>query len=175
MEPRPPDQCLYEILGVDSCASPRSIQRAWKKQALAHHPDKVPEDMKETAEERFKQVSNAYEILGDAERRRRYDLYGPSLQPSNPFEGGMEPGCAGDFDAAMLEAMLQAAFRAQQRKMSQEPVAKDYRDGLIGIGLLISLAVVWWVVHPVMGRCVSWASWRWRFFMYDLKTWFKGR
>jgi len=61
----------YETLGVTKDASADDIKQAYKKLALKYHPDKNPDDP--TAEERFKKVSEAYEILSDPEQRQRYD------------------------------------------------------------------------------------------------------
>eukprot|EP00913_Durusdinium_trenchii_P023145 g21726.t1 len=61
-------------LGRD--ASPRSIERAWRQQARMHHPDKVPEAEKLAAEERFKRLSEAHDLLADPERRELYDRFG---------------------------------------------------------------------------------------------------
>jgi len=65
----------YEILGVSRDAPPEEVRRAFKKLALKHHPDRNPDTRKE-AEERFKEIAEAYEVLGDEEKRRRYDQFG---------------------------------------------------------------------------------------------------
>ncbi|EXJ62801.1 hypothetical protein A1O7_03241 [Cladophialophora yegresii CBS 114405] len=71
-----PEVDLYEILGVPRDASQADIRKAYRKAALAHHPDKVPPEQREEAETRFKAASQAYEILYDDEKRRLYDTHG---------------------------------------------------------------------------------------------------
>ncbi|OCT55048.1 DnaJ protein xdj1 [Cladophialophora carrionii] len=71
-----PEIDLYEILGVPRDASQADIRKAYRKAALAHHPDKVPPEQREEAEARFKAASQAYEILYDDEKRRLYDTHG---------------------------------------------------------------------------------------------------
>ena len=61
----------YEVLGVDKSASEDEIKRAYKKMARKYHPDLNP-DNKE-AEEKFKEVNEAYEVLSDADKKARYD------------------------------------------------------------------------------------------------------
>lgn len=64
----------YEVLGVPRDAAPEQIKKAYKKLALANHPDRNPGD--EEAVLRFKEASEAYEVLGDPEKRALYDRYG---------------------------------------------------------------------------------------------------
>ncbi|WP_433463344.1 DnaJ C-terminal domain-containing protein [Spirillospora sp. CA-128828] len=67
----------YEVLGVSRDADQDEIQRAYRKLARAHHPD-INKDP--GAEEKFKDVSEAYAILSDPEQRRRYDVFGPDFR-----------------------------------------------------------------------------------------------
>ena len=64
----------YEVLGVPRNASDQEIKSAYRRLALKHHPDRNPSDAR--AEERFKEAAEAYGVLGDADKRRRYDAYG---------------------------------------------------------------------------------------------------
>lgn len=66
----------YEVLGVPRAASPEAIKKAYRRLAMQCHPDRVPADRKEAAEEKFKEVSEAYEVLADQEKRALYDRYG---------------------------------------------------------------------------------------------------
>jgi curved DNA-binding protein len=68
---------FYEILGVARDASPEKIQRAYRKLARTYHPD-INKDP--AAEDRFKQISEAYDVLSDPETRRRYDAFGPEFR-----------------------------------------------------------------------------------------------
>jgi curved DNA-binding protein len=72
-----PARDFYEILGVSRTATQDEIQRAYRKLARAHHPD-VNKDP--GAEERFKEISEAYDVLSDPETRRRYDAFGPDFR-----------------------------------------------------------------------------------------------
>lgn len=75
---------LYEILGVDKNTTPNDIKKAYRSLAKKYHPDKNPNDKE--AEEHFKKVSYAYEILSDSEKKSRYDSMG-----HNAFNGNGGP------------------------------------------------------------------------------------
>src|SRR5438067_1221206 len=64
----------YEILGVEKNASVEDVKKSYRKLAMQYHPDKNP-DNKE-AEEKFKEATEAYEVLSDADKRARYDRFG---------------------------------------------------------------------------------------------------
>ena len=64
----------YDILGVDRDASPETLKKAYRKQALKYHPDRNPGDKE--AEANFKEAAEAYEVLSDANKRARYDRFG---------------------------------------------------------------------------------------------------
>jgi len=76
---------LYEVLRVSKDASDSEIQRAYRKLALKYHPDKNPDD--KTASEKFKKVSEAYEVLSDPEKRKAYDRGGMSGVHETGFHG----------------------------------------------------------------------------------------
>src|SRR6266550_7004224 len=64
----------YEILGVAKSASADEIKKAYRKVAMQYHPDRNPGD--KTAEEKFKEAAEAYEVLSDADKRAQYDRFG---------------------------------------------------------------------------------------------------
>lgn len=78
----------YEILGVERTADHIEIRRAYKRLALSHHPDKVPEDERPDAEQRFKAISEAYEVLSKEESRSHYDVFGSSSRAGMGSGGG---------------------------------------------------------------------------------------
>lgn len=66
----------YEILGTKKSASLDEIKKAYREMALRYHPDRVPHEQKKEAEEKFKEVSESYAVLSDAQKRALYDQYG---------------------------------------------------------------------------------------------------
>ena len=68
----------YEVLGVKKEATADEIRKAYKKLAIKWHPDKNP-DNKEEAENKFKEISEAYSVLSDPEKRKEYDLKGNDI------------------------------------------------------------------------------------------------
>ncbi len=66
----------YEVLGVKKDASLEDIKKAYRSLALSHHPDRVSADKKKDAEEKFKEISEAYAVLSDPQKRSMYDQYG---------------------------------------------------------------------------------------------------
>jgi molecular chaperone DnaJ len=85
----------YEVLGVNREASDQELKSAYRKQALKYHPDRNPGD--HAAEEKFKQASEAYQVLCDADKRAAYDRYGHAGLGGqgfggNPFGGGVDIG-----------------------------------------------------------------------------------
>jgi len=78
-------RCYYEVLGVERTATDDELKKAFRRLAMKHHPDRNP-DNKE-CEAHFKEAKEAYEILGDAQKRKLYDQHGHAA-----FEGGMGGG-----------------------------------------------------------------------------------
>ena len=68
----------YKILGVDKSSSKEEIKKAYKKLALKYHPDRVAEEKKKESEEKFKEISEAYAVLSNEEKRKNYDAFGHS-------------------------------------------------------------------------------------------------
>jgi DnaJ family protein A protein 2 len=93
---------LYEVLGVPRGADADEVKKAYRKQALQHHPDKGGDP------EKFKQVQKAYEILSDDGRRSMYDQTGSEdeMQQGPPFGGGMPFGGGVPFDIGSLFGMF---------------------------------------------------------------------
>lgn len=76
----------YEVLGVGRDVTPEELKRAFRRLALEYHPDRNPD--KPDAADRFKEVSEAYSVLSDPEKRQRYDLFGHTAgEAGNPYEG----------------------------------------------------------------------------------------
>src|SRR5689334_6047527 len=91
----------YETLGVARGATAEEIKKAYRKNALKFHPDKNPDDPK--AEAKFKELSEAYEILSDDQKRKMYDQFGPDA-----FKAGAGMGAGGGHPggfASMEEAL----------------------------------------------------------------------
>lgn len=80
----------YDILGVSKNASADEIKKAYRKQALEWHPDRHKDD-KEAAEKKFKEINEAYQVLGDAQKRSQYDQFGKAGAGGNPFAEGGNP------------------------------------------------------------------------------------
>ncbi len=87
----------YKILGVDKSATPEDIRKAYRKLAVKYHPDKNKDDKK--AEEKFKEVNEANEVLSDPDKRKQYDAYGESWKyaQANGGAGGFGPGGQGGY------------------------------------------------------------------------------
>src|SRR5258707_6931105 len=115
----------YETLGVSKTASEDEIKSAFRKLARKYHPD-VAKDKKE-AEEKFKQINEAYEVLSDSEKRRKYDQLGENWNQPGGFQpppqwgggqrgggfyggGGGKRGVEFEFGRAPVIAFFQAIF-----------------------------------------------------------------
>src|SRR5881397_2026692 len=84
-------QDYYAVLGVPASATQDEIKKQYRKLAAKHHPDKNPSDPK--AAERFKEISEAYQVLGDADKRKQYDQM-RQLGAFGGFGGAPRPGGA---------------------------------------------------------------------------------
>ena len=129
----------YKVLGVDRSASSDEIKRIYRKLALKYHPDKNPGDSQ--AEEHFKEINEAYEVLGDSTKRAKYDQLGSSYrswertgsQPgsfdwSEWMQGGqgggvrVDIGGFSDFFSAIFSGMSaqQQGYRTQRRRLGRD-------------------------------------------------------
>ena len=135
---------LYDTLGVTKGASADEIKKAYRKLARQYHPDKNPGDA--SAEERFKEVQNAYDVLGDDEKRREYDTIG-----SRNGGGGFGPGGGTTFDFGDMSDLgglfgnlfgggtQRVRTRPQPQRGSdlEVPVSLSFEDSLHGLEVKI--------------------------------------
>lgn len=96
----------YSLLNISRTASPEEIKKAYRKLAMQFHPDKNPGDKK--AEEKFKELSEAYEVLSDQKKRELYDQYGHA-GPQAGFSG-FSGGASGPFGAGANQENFQDIF-----------------------------------------------------------------
>jgi molecular chaperone DnaJ len=136
------DTDYYKVLGVTSSATDKEITRAYRKLAKAHHPDTNP-----GSEERFKEISVAYDVLGDAAKRKEYDEV-RRLGPAAAGFGGPQPG-AGNFnfqsgDIGDLGDLFGGLFgnrraRAQRGADLETALHLSFRDSVLGVTTTVSL------------------------------------
>ena len=124
---------LYATLGVSRTANADDIKKAYRKLARVHHPDANPDDPK--AEERFKEISHAHDVLSDADKRREYDArlaFGGRAPNGGRPAGGADPAGFGDF-ADMFSSIFRGA-RGGARTAS-EPTARRGADVEVEVNL----------------------------------------
>jgi molecular chaperone DnaJ len=138
---------LYEVLGVEKGASQDEIKKAYRKLARQYHPDKNPGD--KDAEEMFKEVQAAYDVLSDAEKRQQYDSWGsPSGRPqfgpggSFTFDFG-DFGDLGDLLGGIFGGRTSPPRRERGRRGSDVDVTVNlsFEDALKGVETTIPVAL----------------------------------
>jgi len=93
----------YEVLGIAKGATESEIKKAYRKMAVKHHPDKNPGNHK--AEEQFKEISEAYEVLSDARKKQQYDQFGHAAFSRGGMGGGFGAGQGIDLEEALRTFM----------------------------------------------------------------------
>ena len=96
---------FYDVLGVGKTASPDELKSAYRKLAVKYHPDKNPGD--KTAEDKFKEASEAYGILSDKEKKQNYDNFGHAAFENG---GGRQSGGFGGFGGADFSDIFEDFF-----------------------------------------------------------------
>ena len=127
----------YEVLGVHRNASGDAIKKAFRKLARQHHPD-VAKD-KKAAEEKFKELNEANEVLSDPEKRKKYDELGANwdhperqpTQPQNGFSGGSVNGSEYHFDGTGFSDFFEQFFAGRSR--SSSGFDRSGADGMDGV------------------------------------------
>ncbi|MFN8215644.1 MAG: molecular chaperone DnaJ [Solirubrobacterales bacterium] len=146
---------LYKTLGVSKDATDEEIKKAYRKLARQYHPDRNPGD--EEAEEKFKEISAAHDVLADPEKRKEYDAAGQfggfgGGAGGNPFGGGQNPfaGAEGGF-GDIFSSIFRGGGRAQAQQVRGRDLETDVRlsfDQAIN-GAQISVTV------PKAERCTT--------------------
>src|SRR2546421_5894826 len=134
----------YEPLGVAKNASADEIKKAYRKLARQYHPDRNPGDA--SAEERFKEVQNAYDLLSDSDKRKQYDTFGANGAGNYNFAGDFNLGDLGDIFGGFFGGGRRGGTRArEQRGMRgadlEAVVNLSFEDSLRGVETKIPVEV----------------------------------
>ncbi|MBI4684218.1 MAG: molecular chaperone DnaJ [Nitrospirae bacterium] len=126
----------YEILGVNKNASQEEIKKAYRKLARKYHPDLNPGD--KTAEQRFKEMNEAYSVLGDEKKRAEYDQFGKSpFEAGGAWHEGVRPDFAETYDFGGFSDMF-SDFLGGGRRHEHYPI--QGADMLMGLELTLEEA-----------------------------------
>ena len=119
------DTKYYDILGLNKDADEKQIKRQYRKLALKWHPDKNPNNIKE-AKGKFEEISNAYQVLSDPEKREVYDKYGEEgLKQSENGMGGMSPDdIFSNFFSGGFNPMNMGGFNRGNRRNKAERIVE---------------------------------------------------
>ena len=117
----------YKVLGVERTADQDTLKKAFRRLAGKYHPDRNKAD---GAEERFKEINEAYEVLGDATKRARYDQLGSGWHAGDQFKPPPSWGNSSQFDASFFENIARRGF--DQNTSSSG--FSDFFDSLFGGG-----------------------------------------
>ncbi|HKQ62550.1 MAG TPA: molecular chaperone DnaJ [Candidatus Polarisedimenticolaceae bacterium] len=117
----------YEILGVGREADLAAIKKAYRRLALQHHPDKNPGD--KAAEDKFKEAAQAYAVLSDPDKRRRYDAYGEAGLGAQGFTG-FDQDIFGDFGDILGDLFGFGMFGGSGRRRRRAQPGRDLRYDL---------------------------------------------
>ena len=129
------NQDYYQVLGVSRSDSEEDIRKAFRKKAMEYHPDR---NKNADAEEKFKEINEAYQVLSNSTKRSQYDLHGRSGVSSNggfdrPFEGFDVFGGFGDiFDSFFGEASGRRTREAQRGNDVQQRVVLTFEEAVFG-------------------------------------------
>ena len=121
---------FYDVLGVGRSATDKDLKSAFRKLAKDYHPDKNPDDA--TAEQRFKEINEAYETLKDPQRRAAYDQFGHAAFEQGGFGPGGQQGFGADFGASMSDIFddLFGEFMGGARRGGRGRSARQRGDDL---------------------------------------------
>jgi molecular chaperone DnaJ len=131
---RGPD--YYKVLGVDKKASHDEIKKAYRKLARKYHPDTNKDA---GAEERFKEISEAYDVLGDEDKRKKYDRGGNVFGAGNPFGAGGGATTAADFGS--FSDILSGIFNTGGGRSRTKPATERGRDLETTVSLSFAQAI----------------------------------
>src|SRR5689334_11462118 len=143
----------YEVLGVERDASVDDIKKAFRRLAVKYHPDKNPNDS--TAEERFKEAAEAYEVLSDQEKRARYDRYGHAAT-QGMGGGGFDPTHFADFGDILGDLFGFGDFFGTGRRRATRPargndlrydLTLEFEEAVFGKDITLSV--------PRIATCVT--------------------
>lgn len=113
----------YKVLGLDKSATEKEIKSAYRKLARKHHPDLNPNNTE--AEEKFKQINEAHEVLSDSQKRKKYDQYGKDWQHAEEFEKAK---------SQRQSQSNQNAYRQYTYSGNQESDFSDFFESMFGGG-----------------------------------------
>ncbi|HVX05535.1 MAG TPA: molecular chaperone DnaJ [Rhodanobacteraceae bacterium] len=125
-------RCYYEVLGVARSANDEELKKAFRRLAMKNHPDRCPDDPQ--AQDRFKEAKEAYEILGDPQRRAMYDQYGhAAFENGTGRRSGAPFGDVGDIFGDIFSDIFGGGRRAARGSDLRYVLELDLEEAVAGI------------------------------------------